>query len=150
MNRVMGAVTAIRTLRSTLNVPHGLKLKATATGPFAQAILSQHRSYVSGLARLENLSMAEGGLPPQNATAVAEGVTFFVPLAGVIDFDKERERLAKDLAKVDDDILKIEAKVKNPDFIARAPQSQIDQAQDQYQTAVDKRTRLKETLSVLS
>jgi valyl-tRNA synthetase len=58
--------------------------------------------------------------------------------------------LAKDLAKVDDDILKIEAKVKNPDFIARAPQSQIDQAQDQYQTAVDKRTRLKETLSVLS
>ena len=102
------------------------------------------------LARLESLEPANGGRPAQSATAVADGVTFYIPLAGVIDFDKERQRLSKDLAKAESDIAKIEAKVGNPDFVAKAPQAQIDEARAQHAAARERADRLKETIAILS
>ena len=149
MGKVMAAVTSIRSLRSQLNVPLGLKVKAVAAGPFAEAILGKHRAYAMSLARLDSLEPANGR-PPQSATAVSDGVTFYIPLAGVIDFDKERQRLAKDLAKAESDIVKIEAKVNNPDFIARAPAGQIAEAKAQHEAASARRDQLKETIAVLS
>ncbi len=149
MGKVMAAVTSIRSLRSQLNVPLSLKVKAVASGPFSEAILGKHRAYAMSLARLESLEPANGR-PAQSATAVADGVTFYIPLAGVIDFDKERQRLVKDLAKAESDITKIEAKVKNPDFIARAPEAQIAEAKAQHEAASARRDQLKETIAVLS
>jgi len=149
MSLVMGAVTSIRSLRAQLNVPLGLKIKAVVEGSFAVKILREHRGYVSLLAGLESLEPFSVR-PAQSATAVAEGVTFHIPLAGIIDFAKERERLSKELAKAESDIVKIETKVKNPDFLSRAPQSQIEEAKSQHEAAAARRMRLKETLAVLS
>lgn len=149
MSLVKGAVTSIRSLRAQLNVPLGLKIDAVCSGPFAQALLTKHKAYATGLARLASLEpLAER--PAQSATAVAEGVTFFIPLAGVIDFAKERERLSKELAKTESDLLKIEGKVNNPDFLTRAPQSQIEEAKAQHEAASTRRERLKQTLAVLA
>ncbi|MBI3289302.1 MAG: valine--tRNA ligase [Elusimicrobia bacterium] len=150
MGRVMGAVGAIRSLRAQLNVPLGLKITALCSGPFAETLLAKHRAYATTLARLETLDALAGERPAQSATAVADGVTFYIPLAGIIDFDKERQRLTKDLAKTESDIAKIEAKVKNPDFMARAPEAQIAEAKSQHDAATARRERLKETIAVLS
>ena len=150
MSRVMAAVSAIRSLRSQLNVPPGLKLKAAAAGPFAAAVLGEHRAYVCSLARLESLAPASGELPPQNATAVADGVTFRVPLAGVVDFAKERERLAKDLAKADGDVDKCEAKLRNLAAAPHAPAEKLDEAKAQRDAAAARRGQLKATLAALS
>jgi valyl-tRNA synthetase len=148
MSRVMGAVASIRSLRSQLNVPPGLKIKAFAEGPFADALIGKHRAYLTALAQLE--SVEAGGRPPQSATAVADGVTFFIPLAGVIDFAKERERLAKDLAKAEGDIEKCEAKLRNLSAAASAPAEKVAEAKEQRDAALAKRDRLKETIAVLS
>jgi valyl-tRNA synthetase len=150
MARVMGAVNSLRSLRSQLNVPLGLKINAVCSGPYAEELLGKHKPYVAALARLEALTPATAQRPPQSATAVADGVVFHVPLSGVIDFAKERERLTKDLAKAESDIVKIEGKVKNADFLARAPQAQIDEARAQHDAAVARRERLRETLAVLA
>lgn len=148
MSRVMSAVTSIRSLRSQLNVPPGLKIKAVAEGPFAQAVVARHRAYAMSLAQLESVEL--GSRPPQSATAVADGVTFFIPLAGVIDFAKERERLAKDLAKAEGDIEKCEAKLKNLSAAASAPAEKVAEAGEQRDAALARRDRLKETIAVLS
>jgi valyl-tRNA synthetase len=150
MLRVKAAVTALRSLRSSLNVPLGLKISALCSGEFSQSLLGRHRAYVSALARLESLTEFSGERPAQSATAVADGVVFYVPLAGVIDFAKERERLSKELAKTESDILKINAKAGNADFLARAPQAQIDEARAQHEAANARRAQLKETLAILS
>jgi len=151
MARLMGAVVSIRSLRAQLNVPLALKIKAVATGPFAAAVLGEHRAYVALLARLEALEPVDGGgRPPHSATAVADGVTFFVPLAGVIDFAKERERLTKDLAKAEGDIEKCEGKLKNLSAAANAPAEKLAEAKAQHEAAVARRERLQETLAVLS
>jgi valyl-tRNA synthetase len=81
---------------------------------------------------------------------VADGVTFYIPLAGVVDFAKERERLAKDLAKAESDIEKCAAKLKNLSAAASAPADKVAEAKEQHDAAVARRDRLKETIAVLS
>ncbi len=144
MSKVMGAVSAIRSLRSQLNVPPGLKIKAVFEGAVP------HPAYVLLLAQLESLEPMSGGRPAQSATAVADGAIFHIPLAGVIDFAKERERLAKDLAKAEGDIEKCAAKLKNLSAAASAPAEKVAEAKEQRDAAVAKRDRLKETIAVLS
>ncbi|OGS00693.1 MAG: valine--tRNA ligase [Elusimicrobia bacterium RBG_16_66_12] len=149
MSLVMAAVSSIRSVRAQLRVPLDMKIAAVVEGPFAEKVLKTHRAYVTLLAGLESLEPFTAR-PPQSATAVAEGVTFFIPLAGIIDFAKERERLSKELAKAESDIVKIEAKVKNPDFLSRAPQAQISEAKAQREAACARRDQLKKTLEELS
>ncbi|MBI4060567.1 MAG: valine--tRNA ligase [Elusimicrobia bacterium] len=150
MSRVMSAVAAIRSLRSQLNVPPGLKIKAVAEGPFARDLIGKHRAYAMSLAQLESIEPVNGGRPAQSATAVAEGVTFFIPLAGVIDFEKERERLSKDLAKAESDVAKCAVKLGNLSAAAGVPAEKVAQAQEQHGAALARRDRLKETIAVLS
>ena len=150
MSKVMSAVTKIRSLRSELGVPPGLKIKAFAEGPFAQAVIGKHRAYVSSLAQLESVEAVCGGRPPRSAAAVADGVTFFIPLSGVVDFAKERERLAKDLVKAEGDIVKCEEKLCNLRAAASAPEQKVAQAKEQRDDALARRDRLQETIAVLS
>jgi valyl-tRNA synthetase len=148
MALVMGAVTAVRSLRAQLNVPLTLKIAAFADGPFAAKILKEHHAYVCALAGLGGVEPFSGR-PPQSATAVADGVTFYVPLAGVIDLAKERERLTKELAKAVADIGKCDVKLKNLSASASVPQEKIAEAQAQLDTAAARRRQLEETLKWL-
>jgi len=150
MARIRSAVDALRSLRGQLNVPVEMKIKAVCAGPFAETLLGKHRAYLSTLARLETLEPYAGARPPHSATAVADGATFYVPLAGVVDFAKERERLTKDLAKAEGDIEKLAAKLKNLAAAASAPAEKVAEAKAQHEAAAARRERLKETLAVLS
>ena len=145
MRHIMGAVTAIRSLRAQLNVPVELSIKAVAQGKLDE----RHHVYVSRLAKLESISPYTSR-PPQSATAVADGVTFFIPLAGVVDFAKEKERVAKDLAKAESDIAKCDAKLKNLSAAPNVPAEKLAEAREQREAAVARRDKLNETLAVLS
>jgi valyl-tRNA synthetase len=148
MSRVMSAVTAIRSLRAQLGVPLSLKISAVADGPFAPKILKDHRAYVGALAGLSGVEPFSAR-PAQSATAVADGVTFYVPLAGVIDLAKERERLTKERAKAEADIEKCEAKVKNLSAAANVPPEKIADAKSQLEAVSSRREQLAETLKWL-
>ncbi|MEQ1918831.1 MAG: valine--tRNA ligase, partial [Elusimicrobiota bacterium] len=113
-------------------------------------LLGKHRAYAVLLAQLESLEPMNGARPAQSATAVADGAVFHIPLAGVIDFAKERERLAKDLAKAEGDIEKCEAKLRNLSAAASAPPEKVAEAKEQRDGALARRDRLKETVAILS
>jgi valyl-tRNA synthetase len=149
MRQVMGAVTSIRSLRAQLNVPVDMKIAAVNAGGSAAPLIDKNRAYLMSLARLEKLE-SSSARPAQSATAVAEGVTFYIPLAGVIDFAKERERLAKDLAKAEADIGKCEVKLKNLSAAPNVPAEKLDEAKSQLRLATEKREQLKQTIAVLS
>jgi valyl-tRNA synthetase len=148
MALVKGAVTAIRSLRAQLGVPLSLKIPAFADGPFAAKILKEHRAYVGSLAGLSGIEPFTAR-PAQSATAVADGVTFYVPLAGIIDLAKERERLGKELAKAAADIEKCGAKLKNLSASASVPAEKAAQARAQLDAAASRRSQLEETLKWL-
>jgi valyl-tRNA synthetase len=146
MGRTMQAVTAIRSLRSQLNVNPGLKLQVVASS--LDGFSEKQREYLKTLARVDRLEA--GARPGKSATAVAEGVSFFVPLEGVIDFAQERARLEKDLVKAQAELGKISQKMDNPNFKARAPKEEVDLGLAQKAAADERVRRLKETLELLS
>jgi valyl-tRNA synthetase len=153
MKTVMEIVTALRSLRAQLNVPPGLKIRVLSTGAerASQAILAAHGDYIKTLAHLETLETAPAGKRPSHcATAVAAGMSFFVPLEGIIDFAKQRERINKEMAKAEAEVSKIAQKVANPDFLSRAPEAEVALARTQHEAALARQARLRETLQILS
>ncbi|MFI5346001.1 MAG: valine--tRNA ligase [Elusimicrobiota bacterium] len=149
MARLMGAVTSIRSLRAQLSVPLSLKVGVFVEGPFAPKILNEHRAYVSSLAGLGGMEPFTSR-PAQSATAVADGATFYIPLAGVIDIAKERERLTKELAKAEEDLVKCEGKLKNLSAAPNVPAEKVAEAKAQRDGVVARRGQLGETLKWLA
>ncbi|MBI5630135.1 MAG: valine--tRNA ligase [Elusimicrobia bacterium] len=152
MGLLMEIIAAVRSVRAQLNVPPGLKIRVLCSGgeDAVRDLVAKGDGYIKALARVESLEPAqEGKRPAQSATAVAAGMSLFIPLSGLIDFDKEKSRLQKELQKAEADLKKIAQKMENKDFLARAPESEVCLARSQREAALSRQARLKETLAAL-
>ena len=72
-----------------------------------------------------------------------------LPLAGIIDIAAERARLEKELAKVTADIARIDGKLNNPDFIARAPEDVVEGEREKREDLEGRRAKITEALARL-
>jgi hypothetical protein len=88
-------------------------------------------SYLRSLARV---GMAEfrgaGDAPKGAATAVVEAMEVYLPLDDLINLDEERARLAKEIAKMEDEIGRVQKKLGNSDFVAKAKEAVIQKERD--------------------
>ncbi len=76
-------------------------------------------------------------------------MTACLPLEGVIDFDAERKRLTTEEKKLVDEIAKIELKLNNPQFMAKAKEEAIEEQRDRHEAATQRLTRIVEALGRL-
>ncbi|OGR56759.1 MAG: valine--tRNA ligase [Elusimicrobia bacterium GWA2_69_24] len=150
MGVVMEAVQSLRALRSQLNVHPGLMIRAfyAGAGPEAE-VVREHGDYLRHLAKLESLEPLAGPRPAQSATAVAKTLTFFVPLAGVIDFDKERQRIAKEIARLSAELEHSGRQLQDRNFVERAPEAEVLKVRALRQEAEAKHASLAQTLQTL-
>ncbi|MEE8425030.1 MAG: class I tRNA ligase family protein, partial [Elusimicrobiota bacterium] len=127
MGFLMAATRGLRALRSQLNVPPGLKIDTVYEGQGAEgrALLERYGEYIKSLARLKSLAPSTKGRPAQSATVVVGGMSFYVPLAGIIDLDKERKRLAKEIDRLLKDLKRCESQLGNSSFLERAPEAEV-------------------------
>jgi valyl-tRNA synthetase len=72
-----------------------------------------------------------------------------LPLKGVIDLATERARLAKEVAKADADIKRVDAKLGNEKFIANAPEEIVEEEKEKRETALARKTKILEALERL-
>jgi valyl-tRNA synthetase len=77
------------------------------------------------------------------------GETVALPLAGVIDLAAERIRLAKEMAKCDADIARVDQKLGNADFLKRAPEEVVEGERDKREEAVARKAKIAEALERL-
>lgn len=123
---VREAVQAIRQVRSEYNVNPGAWVDATlvATGEVA-ASLSAQADTVGSIARAKVRVEAAnpGGAAAQ--VLLSGGVELVVPLAGMIDLDKERQRLQAELTQLDTQLTALEARLANEKFVAKAPEAVV-------------------------
>jgi valyl-tRNA synthetase len=80
---------------------------------------------------------------------VVRGEVAALPLKGVIDFVAERARLQKEIAKADADIKRVDAKLGNADFMARAPEEVVDEQRERREEAEQRRAKLVQALDRL-
>ena len=99
---------------------------------------------------MEKVEVRTGGEDPSPAgVGVTGNVEIFLPMAGLIDLDKERERLQKELGKVEGWMKGCRAKLSNEKFTANAPAQVVEQQKDLLAENEEKATKLKERLTAL-
>ncbi len=87
--------------------------------------------------------------PQGSVQLVVRGEVAALPLKGVIDLAAERARLAKEMAKADADIARVDAKLSNANFVARAPEEVVEEEKEKREEAVARKAKIAEALERL-
>jgi len=125
-----GAIMQIRSIRSQMNIPPSKLVPLLVQGPAEDSILLQlcgQEASLKFLARLESVTAIGDAEPPPSAMAPYAGLKLHIPLAGLIDLDAERARLAKEIARVETEIRKCEGKLASETFVQNAPIAVVGQ-----------------------
>ncbi|HDT12472.1 MAG TPA: valine--tRNA ligase [Candidatus Marinimicrobia bacterium] len=145
MQLLMDVITAIRTIRSEMTVPPAKKADVLIHGGTEnqRSILTEKSDYIRALAKIDELKIAQKLEKPKlSATAVVENLEIYIPLAGLIDVEKERNRLIKEIDSLKKHLEGVRNKLQNPDFIKKAPDNVV-----QYER--EKEKSMNENLSLL-
>ena len=129
VTRVIGD---LRALRSWLNVPAGGRIDVGlrhASASTVERFAAWHEP-IARMARVGNVAVLDGAVPPQCAQLVLEEATLVIPLAGIIDLTTERARLAKERARLETDAAKLAAKLARADFVERAKPEIVEETRD--------------------
>jgi valyl-tRNA synthetase len=147
---VVDLITAIRSVRVEMNIPPATMLPLVLANASAEtAIRAKHWSeFIQRLARIADISFADAA--PQGAVQlVIRGEVAALPLKGVIDLAAERSRLAKEMAKADADIARVDAKLGNPNFVSRAPEEVVEEEKEKREEAQARKAKIAEALERL-
>jgi valyl-tRNA synthetase len=122
MTAVMDVVTAVRNIRGEMRIAPGAALAATLRpGPDAAELFTANSALIDALARVR-LTVDPGATRPRSsAMAVIGSSELYVELAGIVDPAAERQRIQKEIVKVDERIEFAKTKLAKPDFAERAP-----------------------------
>ncbi|KFE69322.1 valine--tRNA ligase [Hyalangium minutum] len=153
MAPVVAAIEGIRTIRGESNLPPSAKLVAHVQSADAalRATLERCSNYLLPLAGLSEVRIeAPGRKPVQAAAYVGSGLEIYVPLAGLIDVDAERDRLGKELARADQELASVLRKLENPNFVAKAPPDVVEKDRARVEELKARKTKLQENLDRLA
>ena len=128
MELIMDAIRAIRARRSEMNVPPSKKAHLTvATGEgevFALGV-----PFLKKLAYASEVEIVPTGEAPDAAGKVAvvtHAAQMFIPLGELVDLEKEKARVEKELKKQSAELDKLNAKLSNPGFVNKAPANVVE------------------------
>lgn len=129
MEIMMEAIKSIRNMRAEMNVPLGKKSEVilVPTDKKMEDVIKSHTSYFETLAWAEKVTLLAPSDPkPENATAaVVNGVEVYLLLKDLIDVDKERARIDKEQVTIQKEIARLEGKLNNEGFLAKAPEAVV-------------------------
>jgi valyl-tRNA synthetase len=117
-------ITNIRSVRADMNIPPSKKAPLLLCGDTLDPRLDTYAPQLSPMARVEHVELASA-VPDNALRTVVDGVQYAIPLAGLIDMDAERKRLSKEIEKAQSEIEKIDKKLGNEAFVAKAPEKVV-------------------------
>ncbi|MHB8065819.1 MAG: valine--tRNA ligase, partial [Ruminiclostridium sp.] len=154
MKIIMDAIRNIRNIRAEMNVPPAKRAKIifVTTGEGENATLTEGAAFFQRLAGASEIVVQPNkeGIPSDAVGTVIAGVEIFIPLDELIDIEKEIERLGKEKANLEGEISRVNAKLGNEGFVAKAPPKVIEEEkakrekyQDMYSKVVERLESLK-------
>ena len=140
---VVDLITQIRSIRNEMNVPVSAKPELVLINADAdkQGIADRNRPAIERLARVERIILGDTA-PEQSAQGVSQGLEFAMPLAGILDFDAERARLNKEIKTAEGEIKKLDGKLNNQGFLAKAPEDVVEENRRRLEAEIETRDRL--------
>jgi valyl-tRNA synthetase len=151
MDLLKDIVTAVRTIRSRMNVPPGKKADLVIRNVNGhQSKIESFDEIIKTLGRIEAITIGQNlEKPEQSATAVVQKMELFVPLKGLIDLDKENDRLSKRLNELEGHLQGIEKKLSNDNFVNRAPENVVEHEKKKMQDMTAEYELVKANLDML-
>jgi valyl-tRNA synthetase len=145
---VIDLITAIRSVRAEMNVNVPLPLVMVRIGDHVWDRAQRWAEFIKRMAKISDVSRAPMHQPGA-VQLVVRGEVVELPLAGVIDLAAERARLAREMAKCDADIARVDQKLGNADFLKRAPKEVVEGEREKRAEAQARKTKIAEALERL-
>ena len=145
---VIELITAIRSIRAEMNIVAAIPLVLAGVSAETGARATRWAEFIKRLARVSEISSAPNA-PSGSVQLVVRGEVAALPLKGVIDLEAERARLAKEMAKAEADIARVDGKLGNANFVARAPEEVVEEEKEKRAEAVGRKAKIAEALERL-
>ncbi|HAG53502.1 MAG TPA: valine--tRNA ligase [Alphaproteobacteria bacterium] len=134
INILVDVVSAIRALRSEVKVPVKEKFAGftRSANPEQQAIVNKYQSTIEFLAKIISLKPIDRDTTKTDGITVVDGFEIILPLEGIVDFEAEKKRLEKEIAKVQIEANKLSGMLNNEKFISKAKPELVEQRKAEY------------------
>src|SRR5690606_28416783 len=140
---VIDLVTAIRSVRSEMNITAQIPLVLAGAGAGTTERAERWAEFIKRLARVSEISAADAA-PSGSVQLVVRGEVAALPLKGVIDLAAERARLDKEMGKAEADIKRSEAKLANEKFVANAAEEVVEEEREKLEEARGRKAKIAE------
>ena len=150
IDRAIDIISAIRSLRSAMNLPAGAKLHAFVKDAAAETLTAVERqnALICKLARLEELdALGNREVTKDMVQTVSREAAILIPLKGVVDFEAERARLQKELETLNKNLEGYSRKLSNESFVAKAPAAVVAEEKRRQAEAQENKAKVEEALA---
>ncbi|MFQ1050362.1 valine--tRNA ligase [Avibacterium paragallinarum] len=144
INWLKEIIIAVRNIRAECNIAPSKELELLLRNLTSaeKTVLENNRTLLQAMAKLERVEVLEAGSEaPFSVTKLVGGTELLIPMVGFIDKATELARLTKELEKLNGEIARIENKLSNEAFVAKAPEQVIAKEREKmqgYQEAIAK------------
>ncbi len=147
---VVDLISEIRSVRAEMNVPASaqMPLVIVSSDAAVRDRAQKWRDTIARLARVSQMSFTDQP-PAESAQMIVRGTTVALPLAGVIDISAEKTRLTKEIAKEEGEVKKVDAKLNNEAFVARAPEEVVEENRERRDDAQSRIAKMRAALERL-
>ncbi len=151
MQYIMDISYSIRNIRGEMNIPPHKEIPVIIKSQEQKDFLNEYKHYFQSLCKVGNIKIYKNPKKPEkSAFAVGTGYEVFVPLADLIDLDKEKSRLEKELAKLEAEIEKTKKKLANKNFLEKAKPEVVEKERNKFEEYNNSIIKLKSNIEMLS
>jgi valyl-tRNA synthetase len=152
METLIALITKIRNIRSETNIPlqSRLKLYIATTDQQTRDLVFENSDQIKRLVKAEEITISDT-LPVLEGAAcdIVAGIEIAVPLEGLIDVEKERERVTKELTRKENEARSLAARLDNISFMERAPREVVQETRGRHEELIAEIETLRATLASL-
>lgn len=152
MSFIQESISAIRNLRKQVNLApsKGVQIHVRVAEARQAQLFEKYQTYLQGLAKVEELNTGVDIQKPRAClAAVVRNIEIFMPLSGLIDIEAEKQRLGKQVEKIEKELASIEAKLNNPNFVNNAKAEVVEDHRKRREDVEVKLSLTKELLADL-
>ena len=134
MQFIMMIISSVRNMKSELSISPKKEVELICRGNDKKTkVITDNKKYLESLIKVTKINTGiKVDKPNQSATAVIQDVEIFLPLAGLIDINKEISRLQTKISDLEGRMKSVRGKLDNANFIKRAPQDIVQHEQNKY------------------